>query len=167
MTESFDEFAARELPSLLRFAAALTGDRELARDVVQDVMLKAHSRWQQVSAADHPRAYVRTMITNAHLSWRRRWSVRHIRLVDHHSVEPTDSGDETAAVDDRAQMRQILNALPRQQRAVLVLRFYEDLGDDEIAVALGCTVGTVRGYISRALATLRSATHLGNCQEIR
>ena len=167
MAEEFDDFATRELPSLLRYAAVLTGDHDLARDLVQDVMLKAHSRWPQVSAATHPRAYVRTMITNAHLSWRRRWAVRNVVLSSPDTVLALTVDDDVAAIDERAHLRQILDTLPRQQRAALVLRYYEDLDDHEIAAVLGCTVGTVRGYISRALATLRATTHHNNPQEIR
>ena len=157
MTESFDEFAARELASLLRYATVLTGDRELARDLVQDVMLKTHSRWQQISVASHPRAYVRTMITNAYLSWRRRWSVHHVLLG--HSTEPLEpepAPDHSTSIDERAHVWQLLSTLPRQQRAAVVLRFYEALTDQEIAEVLACSVGTTRGYISRALATLRT-----------
>jgi RNA polymerase sigma-70 factor (sigma-E family) len=153
--EDFDAFAARELPWLLRYAVMLTGDRELARDLVQDVMLKAHSRWERVSAADRPRLYVRTMITHAFLSWRRRWSVRNVLLG---SIELTDGppvADHSAAIVERSELWQLLATLPRQQRAVLVLRYYEGLTDAEIAAVLNCSEGTVRGYHSRALATLR------------
>ena len=167
MTESFDQFAARELPSLLRYAAVLTGDQELARDLVQDVMLKTYSRWSQISATTHPRAYVRTMVTNAHLSWRRRWAVRHVLIGEPELLHTARAADDMAMVDERANLRQALETLPRQQRAALVLRYYEGLADDEIATTLGCSVGTARGYISRGLATLRVANPLNNPQEIR
>lgn len=78
---TFDAFAAAELDGLLRYATVLTGDRELARDLVQDVLHKVYRRWPLVAAADHPRAYVRTMVTRAFLSWRRRWSTSHVILV--------------------------------------------------------------------------------------
>lgn len=169
MSENFDEFTARELPSLLRYATVLTGDPELARDLVQDVMLKAHARWDQVSGAEWPRAHVRTMITNAHLSWRRRWSVRNLVVRDSVTLLDVAAPDDMAAVDERAHVRQLLAGLPRQQRAALVLRFYEGLSDEEISRVLGCTTGTVRGYISRALATLRngSTRSTSQPQEIR
>jgi RNA polymerase sigma-70 factor (sigma-E family) len=150
---TFEEFARQELPGLLRYAVMLTGDRELAQDLVQDVMVKAHRHWRRVQAADHPRRYVKTMLTRAFISWRRRWAVRSIVLADDVDGEPTR--DHALSVVDRADVWQRLATLPRQQRAVLVLRYYEQLTDPEIATMLGCTAGTVRGYASRALATLR------------
>lgn len=153
--DGFERFAAQELPALLRYAFMLTGDRELAHDIVQDVMLKAHTHWRRVVAADQPRLYVRTMITRALLSWRRRWAVRHIHLGATGEVEPGPVGDHSAAIVDRDDVWRRLAGLPRQQRAVLVLRYYEQLTDTEIADVLNCSPGTVRGYASRALATLR------------
>jgi DNA-directed RNA polymerase specialized sigma24 family protein len=76
----FEEFARRELPRLLRYAVMLTGDSHLAQDLVQDVMVKVHTKWRSVAAADHPQLYVKTMITRAFISWRRRWAVRSIVL---------------------------------------------------------------------------------------
>lgn len=151
----FEQFAERELRGLLRYATMLTADPELARDLVQDVLLKAHAHWDRVSTADYPSLYVKAMLTRAHLSWRRRWSVRHVLLgFDPASpdVEVVDHGD---AVVDRLVLWDQLATLPRQQRAVLVLRYYEQLTDAETADVLGCAEGTVRGYASRALATLR------------
>jgi DNA-directed RNA polymerase specialized sigma24 family protein len=121
---TFEEFVTARLPAVLRFAGVLTGDRGLAEDVVQDVLIRASSRWQAIAQLDRPEAYVRKMVVNEILSWRRRsW-----RLVP---------------------------KLPRRQRAVLVLRYYEGLSDLDIAAVLGCRPGTVRGYASRALAALR------------
>jgi RNA polymerase sigma-70 factor (sigma-E family) len=153
----FAEFAARELGRLVRFAVMLTGDRELARDLVQDVLLKAHSQWSRVAAADDPRPYVKAMVVNAHLSWRRRWSVRHLFVGYGESVAGEPAPDPAASIAEHDDVWQRLAALPRQQRAVLVLRYYERLTDAEIAEVLGCAVGTVRGYASRALASLRLA----------
>jgi RNA polymerase sigma-70 factor (sigma-E family) len=151
----FEEFARRELPGLLRYAVMLTGDRELAQDLVQDVMVKAHGEWRRVAAADRPRRYVRTMVTRAFLSWRRRWAVRTIGLAADGRPEGEPTRDHAGAVVDRDDVWRRLARLPRQQRAVLVLRYYERLTDAEIATMLGCSAGTVRGYASRALATLR------------
>ena len=72
----FTAFARTQLPGLLRYAVMLTGERELAADLVQDVMVKAHRLWSRVSAATHPDRYVMHMVTNQYLSWRRRWTVR-------------------------------------------------------------------------------------------
>ena len=150
----FEEFARRELPRLLRYAVMLTGDSHLAQDLVQDVMVKVHTKWRSVAAADHPHLYVKTMITRAFISWRRRWAVRNV-LTSGSEIDGEPVADHAASVADRDDVWQRLATLPRQQRAVLVLRFYEGLTDPEIAAMLGCSPGTVRGYASRALAALR------------
>lgn len=151
---AFEEFARAELPGLLRYAVMLTGDRDLAQDLVQDVMVKAHAHWRRVSAADHPRLYVKTMLTRAFISWRRRWAVRNVVLSDD-PVDGEPERDPATSIADRDDVWQRLATLPRQQRAVLVLRYYEGLTDPEIATMLGCSASTVRGYASRALTTLR------------
>jgi RNA polymerase sigma-70 factor (sigma-E family) len=151
----FEEFAARELPGLLRYAVMLTGEPELAQDLVQDVLVKAHSQWRRVAAADHPRLYVKTMVTRAHLSWRRRWAVRHIVLASANQLDGEPVRDHALSIVDRDDVWRRLAGLPARQRAVLVLRYYERLTDQEIAIMLGCSAGTVRGYASRALARLR------------
>jgi RNA polymerase sigma-70 factor (sigma-E family) len=152
----FEQFAVRELPGLLRYAVMLTGEPHLAQDLVQDVMVKMHGQWRRVAAADHPDRYVKTMVTRAFLNWRRRWAVRNVVLSP--SAEPLDGEptvDHAGRIADRDDAWRRLAGLPRQQRAVLVLRYYERLTDTEIAEMLGCSAGTVRGYASRALATLR------------
>ncbi len=153
----FDDFAAREIDGLLRYASVLTGDRELARDLVQDVLFKAYRRWSLVSAADHPRAYVRTMLTRVYLSWRRSWTVRNVVLAYDDLPDGPPTGDHAHTIAERDAVWQRLGALPRRQRSVLVLRYYERLTDAEIADVLGCSAVTVRGYAARALATLRLA----------
>jgi RNA polymerase sigma-70 factor (sigma-E family) len=151
----FDDFARGQLPRLLRYAVMLTGDRELAQDLVQDVLVSVHRQWRRVCAADPPDRYVHTMLTRAFLSWRRRWAVRSIGLTATGSAEGEPVRDHAGPVVDREYVWRRLAALPRQQRAVLVLRYYERLTDREIATTLGCAESTVRGYASRALAGLR------------
>lgn len=153
---TFEEFAAVRLPALLRFAVMLTGDREHAQDVVQEVMIRAHARWRRIRRTDRPDLYVKRMVTNEFLSSKRRRALRTVPLdadpgVLGGPVHP-DHADSATTSDE---MWQQLAELPRQQRAVLVLRYYEGLSDVEIADVLGCGHGTVRGYASRALATLR------------
>lgn len=150
---TFDEFTATRLPALLRYAAVLAGGRALAEDVVQEVLLRAHQRWSHIGGLDRPEHYVRRMITNEYLSWRRRWA----RVTPHAHVEPArdDSPDHPTTHADRDALVTELARLPRRQRAVLALRYYAGLTDAEIADELGCAPGTVRGYASRALATLR------------
>jgi RNA polymerase sigma-70 factor (sigma-E family) len=152
---AFDAFAEQELDGLLRYATVLTGDRELARDLVQDVLFKVFRRWSLVEAADHPRAYVRTMITRAFISWRRSWSARNVVLAIDELPERHSPGDHASAIAERDALWRQVTSLPRRQRSVLVLRYYEHLTDAEIAEVLGCSAVTVRGYAARALATLR------------
>lgn len=153
----FENFAAERLPPLTRYATMLAGSRELAEDIVQDALLKTHTKWKRISALDRPDLYVKRMVTNEFLSWRRRRRFRTEELKADYT-EPArgdrpPSNEETSA--DRDALWAELARLPRQQRVVLVLRFYEGLSDNEIAEILDCRPGTVRGYGSRALSTLR------------
>ena len=150
----FEEFAATRLPAVLRFAGVLTGDRALAEDVVQEVLLRASQRWDHLQTLDHPEAYVRKMIVNEYLSWRRRnW--RLLPSGAAHEVDDRIAPDHAGQHAERDALLIEIGKLPRRQRAVLVLRYYEGLPDLEIAGILGCAPGTVRGHASRALATLR------------
>jgi RNA polymerase sigma-70 factor (sigma-E family) len=150
----FDEFAATRLSAVLRFAGVLTGDRALAEDIVQEVLVRAHKRWPQIGEMERPELYVRKMVLNEYLSWRRRsW-----RLIPGGAGQDVDTRlvpDHALGHAERDALLTELGKLPRRQRAVLVLRYYEDLPDSEIASVLGCAPGTVRGYASRALAALR------------
>jgi RNA polymerase sigma-70 factor (sigma-E family) len=154
---SYEDFVAARLPSVLRYATALTGSPQLAEDVVQEVLLRAQSRWRRISAADQPEAYVRRMVLNEYLGWRRRdsWDLA-VPAGELDRLTPP-LADPAAGLGDREQLRQALAGLPRRKRAVLVLRFYEWLSDTEIAEYLDCSTGTVRSHASRALATLRKA----------
>jgi RNA polymerase sigma-70 factor (sigma-E family) len=144
----FEEFTVARSPALLRYAMLLSGDREQARDLVQEVLARALVKWERVGSVEEPYAYVRRMVTNEFLSWRRRRRLTTVPLdeIAEPAVEPREDHDD---------LRQMLAALPGRQRAVLVLRYYEGLTDTEIAETLGCRIGTVRGYASRALASLR------------
>ncbi len=152
---TFDEFAATRLDAVLRFAVVLTNDKGLAEDVVQEVLIRAHQRWAHIGAMEHPEAYVRRMVVNEFLSWRRKWA----RYVPHADVEPDarqpGTGDIAEAQAQRATLLAEVAKLPRRQRAVLVLRYYEGMSDAQIADALGCAETTVRGYAFRGLAALR------------
>jgi RNA polymerase sigma-70 factor (sigma-E family) len=151
---TFDEFAAARLPTLLRFTAVLAGDRATAEDLAQEVLIRVHAQWGRISAMDSPEHYVRKMLLNEFLSWRRRsW-----RLIPNPAVAAAHDRAEADHADQYAERDALLTELgklPRQQRAVLVLRYYEDLDDAAIASLMGCAPGTVRGYATRALAALR------------
>jgi RNA polymerase sigma-70 factor (sigma-E family) len=151
---TFEQYAATRLDALLRFAVVLTNDRGLAEDVVQEVLIRAERRWDLIIGLDHPEAYLRRMVVNEFLSWRRKWS----RIIPHPAAQAdraADVPDHAAAYAQREELLAEVAKLPRQQRVVLVLRYFEDLPDAEIAEILGCTASTVRGYALRGLRALR------------
>ncbi|AGL19838.1 SigE family RNA polymerase sigma factor [Actinoplanes sp. N902-109] len=153
---TFEQFATARLPSLLRYAVVMTGDRDLAQDVVQEVLARAQVKWRRISDADSPEAYVRRMVLNEYLSWRRSWAVRSIQaadLSDYDGHSPVRDHAEHVVEADALWHR--LAKLGRKQRAVLVLRYYEQLDDEQIADLLHCSPATVRSHASRALKTLR------------
>ncbi len=151
----FDDFVAARSPALRRLAVLLTGDTHSAEDLLQSALLKAWRRWDRIGGLEHVEAYVRTILVNTVRSESR---LRRPKPVP----TPVDElpvgyvGDSTDALVNRDALWQQLRRLPPRQRAVLVLRFYEDMTEAQTAAALGCHVGTVKGYTSRALATLRT-----------
>ncbi|WP_020391032.1 SigE family RNA polymerase sigma factor [Kribbella catacumbae] len=151
---AFDEVVASSERRLLRLALMLSGGVHSAEDLVQTVLARAHRRWDRISALDNPDAYLSKMVVNEFLSWRRRLKNQELPLAELPDT-PADDDVSTRLAQRDAAWR-LLAGLPRQQRAVLVLRFYEDLPDDEIATILGCSTGTVRSHASRGLATLRA-----------
>lgn len=152
MSASFDEFVTHHGPELLRLAYMLSGSREQAEDLVQNALVKTYRRWDTVATADRPIAYVRTIVVREHVSWWRRLSNREApgAIPDNIAVDSPD-----VAVAETDAMWRLLATLPRRQRAVLALRYYEDLADSDIAQLLGCSAGTVRSNASRGLSTLR------------
>lgn len=150
---TFEEFARQRLPALLAFATVLTGDPAVAEDLAQEVLIRASSRWIQIGGLDRPDLYVRKMLLNEFLSWRRR-SWRLIPVGD--APEPGGgTPDHAVSYAEHADLLAAIARLPKRQRAVLALRYYEDRSDAEIAELLGCTPSSVRGYASRAFAALR------------
>lgn len=145
--ESFDEFVRARLPQLLGFARALTGSEHAAADLVQDALERCLPRWSRI-ASDNPDAYVRRVIVNRNISvWRR---LRRERLTD----ATPDEGHLDSGTD--LDLWRAIARLPAQQRAVVALRYYEDLSEAEIARVLGCSPGTVKSQASRALTKLRT-----------
>ena len=150
----YENFVRALLPRLLRYATMLTGEREQAADLVQDVLVKVYRRWSRISGTDHPDRYVVRMITNGYLSWRHSRSARLVVVGEvPDGVGPGDFASDHALRED---MWQRLARLPRRQRAVVVLRYYEQLPDAEIADLLGCAQATVRAHAHKALSTLRN-----------
>jgi RNA polymerase sigma-70 factor (sigma-E family) len=154
----FEEFVAARGPALLRLALMLTGDAHLAQDLVQSTLASVFRHWSRVESADSPPAYVRQILVREHLSWRRRRSSGEIVG----GASPAESSPRRPGADSAESLASrdaawaLLARLPRKQRAVLALRYYEDLSDLQIAAVLGCSAATVRSNAARALATLRT-----------
>jgi len=149
---SFEEFVASRGRDLWRTAWLLTGDPHKAEDLVQTALMKCWRRWSRIANDGAVEAYVRrTMVTTYTDWWRRKWN----------SERPTEVLPEVAHTDADPGLRRdtlaALAALPRGQRAVIVLRFYEDLTEAQAAEVLGISVGTVKSQTSRALSALRSS----------
>ncbi len=152
---TFEEFAKAKLGALLAFSTVLTNDRGLGEDLVQEVMMRAHTQWDHIGGLDAPVAYVRRMLVNEFVSWRRKWA----RIVPRSDVvrllgQPSEP-DHADRHADRTVIADEIGKLSRRQRAVIILRYYEDLPDAEIAGLLGCTQSTVRAHARRALRALR------------
>ncbi|MBM0207128.1 SigE family RNA polymerase sigma factor [Micromonospora sp. STR1s_5] len=133
----------------IRLAMLLAGDRWRAEELLQDSLVRMYERWRKLSRLDDPHAYLRRCLVNNHTSmWRRR---RRENLV----AEVPERATRSSSTDDVLALRQALLALPPKQRAVVVLRHYEDLPEREVARVLGCSVGTVKSQHSRAMEKLR------------
>lgn len=146
------------LGSLVRYATVVTWDPHLAEDITQNVLVRAHPRWSRIGALDAPELYLKRMIVNEFLSWRRRRAARSVPLADDAlaGIMPP-APDLTAPRAERDAMLRLIAKLPPRQRAVIALRFYEDLSTEQIAEILGCRTVTVRTHLSRALAGLQQA----------
>ena len=150
----FEQYVAARGPALLRLAFVLTGDAHLAEDLVQNALTDAYRHWRRVRKADHPDAYVRRILVNAHLTWSRRRSSGERPTGD--LPDLPERADATDAIVSRGELRQVLARLPERARTVLVLRYYADLDDAAIGRMLGLAESSVRATASRALATLRA-----------
>jgi RNA polymerase sigma-70 factor (sigma-E family) len=147
--ESFEQFMAAALPGLLRFGHVLTGDQHRAEELVQSALVKTYRRWGSLRH-DQPTAYVRRAMANTYTSW---W-----RSARHEAAMPMGfdaAAPDGSRYDERDAALRALSVLPPRQRAVLVLRYYLDMSEAEIADTLGCSAGTVKSSASRGLRTLR------------
>jgi RNA polymerase sigma-70 factor (sigma-E family) len=147
--ESFDAFVLARSRGLLRTAYLLTQDVALAEDLVQTALAKAWFAWGRIEGGD-PEPYVRRILVNTYASWwRRRWNGEQPSA----DLPETPAGAESG--EERTDVWRALQRLPRRQRAVVVLRYYEDLTEVETARVLGCSTGTVKSQTSKAFAKLR------------
>lgn len=148
---AFEDFVGARSNALQRFGYLLTGDWGLAEDLLQTAMARAYQRWPRIHG-DNPEAYVRKIMVNTWSSWwRRRWRAE----MPTDAVPESPARDQYADVDRREVVRAALAALPPRQRAVLVLRYHEDLSEHQVAALLGITAGTVKSQAARALGKLR------------
>ncbi|HUP99573.1 MAG TPA: SigE family RNA polymerase sigma factor [Aeromicrobium sp.] len=148
----YDAFVEASWHRLLRTAYLLTRDWGVAEDLVQTALLKTWQAWPRLG--DEREAYVRKIIVNQHVSWwRRRW--RQAELTSESPPDQAHAADHMGQADDRELVWQALGRLPARQRAVIVLRFFEDLTEVQTAALLDCSLGTVKSQASRALAKLR------------
>lgn len=154
----FEQFAAGHADGLLRNAYLMSGDRGEAEDLVQECLVRLARRWPRVRSMDHPGAYARRILFNLAVDGARQRTRRHAELRTAPETDGLDSEDPTAAAfEARASLVQALGELPARQRAVLVLRYFADLPEAEVAKILDCPVGTVKSNASRGLESLREA----------
>jgi RNA polymerase sigma-70 factor (sigma-E family) len=155
----FTEFTHARWPRLVRLGYGLTGDPALAEDLAQTALAKAFASWPRVRRAGNPDAYVRRIMVNANGS-----RFRKRRVCEQFMDLPLDTvphpADATRQQDDRSALMAALMSLPQGQRAVVVLRYWMDMTETEVAATLGCSVGNVKSQASRALAKLRLSPDL-------
>lgn len=160
---AFEHFVAESTDSLLRTAYLFTGDAGHAEDLVQESLYEIARRWSRVLSMESPQAYARRILINLALDDSKRRS-RHRAELARPSLpdrprslrwESELSSGAFAAADDRFELIRALGELPPRQRAVLVLRYFDDLTESEVASTLGCSIGTVKSTTSRALEKMR------------
>jgi RNA polymerase sigma-70 factor (sigma-E family) len=149
--EEFAEFVNAALPRLLQFGHVLTGNRATAEDLVQTALGRSWRAWR-LHGIDDPHAFVRKVMVNSYASWYRRKALRETVTADPGQGIATD--DEAERVADRDAIRRALLTLPPKQRTVIVLRYYEELSESEIAAVMGTTAGTVKSQAARGLRRL-------------
>jgi RNA polymerase sigma-70 factor (sigma-E family) len=154
----FDKFVAAHVDDLLRTAYLIVWDEGEAEDLVQECLLKVARRWSRVRRMEQPKAYARRILVNLALDDARR-RTRRRRELERAPGAPTVlwAVDPLQALETRAELLQALGELHERQRAVLVLRYFNDLTEAQVADVLGCSPGTVKSSASRGLARLREA----------
>lgn len=164
--QSFEAYVQARGPGLSRHAYLLTGDHHLAEDLVQQTLLRVAGRWRRVVAEGDPDPYVRRVLYHQHVSWWR-WRTRRVREAP---LDTTDRPvpDTADAVAVSLAVRAALARLAPRQRAAIVLRYFDDLSEAQIADTLGCRVGTVKSQLRDGLARLRVlAPELAELLEVR
>ena len=150
--QDFAEFVAGRSAELLRLAYVLTADQHAAEDLLQSALAKAAARWGRIHSA--PEGYVRQIMYREQVSWWRHRARRPVTVAA--PVPDRPAQDQLVMVEARLALREALLALPPGKRAMLVLRYLEDLPEAQVADILGCSVGTVRSQTHKAIVQLRS-----------
>ncbi len=150
----FDQFVAAHVDDLLRTAYLIVWDEGEAEDLVQECLLKVARRWPRIRRMQQPRAYARRIVVNLALDGARGRAQRRRELEGEASASLI-AVDPLPALEARAELLQALGQLHERQRAVLVLRYFNDLTEAQVAEVLGCSPGTVKSSASRGLARLR------------
>lgn len=161
---SFEEFVAARSSALWRSAWLLTGDAQKAEDLLQTALLKAWRNWGRISRDGAVEGYVRRALVTTYTDWwRRKWSAE----VPTEELPEAADGQRDDDVSTRHDVMTALAGLTRGQRAVVVLRYFDDLTEQQTAAALGCSVGTVKSQTARALKALRASPMLDGQEEQR
>jgi RNA polymerase sigma-70 factor (sigma-E family) len=148
----FREFVAARRPALLRTAYLLTGNRADAEDLVQSVLAKTYLAWDRIEDRGALDGYVRRAMVNTHISW---WRRRRLEEYPTDEIPDQAVADQTGSSDLADTLRRAVDRLPQRMRAAVVLRYFEDMTEAEVADALGVSLGTVKSTVSRAVAKLR------------
>ena len=151
---TFEEYAGIAWPSLYRYAYLLAGNHADAEDIAQQTLVNAYRSWSRVKGSDSPAAYLCRMLTNTYVSQRRPKGRRLELLTD---APPEPGHARVGGPEERMALWPHVKSLPPRQRAVIVLRYYEDLSEQEIADVLGCSRGNVKSTAHHALKALRAA----------
>jgi RNA polymerase sigma-70 factor (sigma-E family) len=154
MDQQLADYIGARWPALVRYATVVSGDAADGEELAQAVLVKVASRWWLIRDRDHLDAYVRTAIVRSHINQATRLRRRELRTAEPPSPIVADHTDATGRALD---IRRALSALPPRQRAVLALRYLDDMTEAQTADVMGCSVGTVKSQTSKALAKLREA----------
>jgi RNA polymerase sigma-70 factor (sigma-E family) len=152
-SSTMDELYARHVTRAIRLAYLMTGDRDASEDIVQDAFIRVFGRWRHLRHRESFEAYLRKAVINGARSHLRRRGVEQRFLAREAGFRPDGTQEPAGLLDGR--LREVLLSLPLRQRAVVVLRYYEDLSEEQVATLLGCSRGNVKSLASKGMARLR------------
>ena len=150
---TMDELYARHITPAVRLAYLMIGDTDAAEDIAQDAFIRVFGRWRHLRRRESFEAYLRKAVINGARSHLRRRGVEKRFLAREAGLRPDASTEPPGLLDGR--LREVLLSLPPRQRAAVVLRYYEDLSEDQVATLLGCSRGNVKALASKGMARLR------------